>query len=471
MIIGNVMNRISFVAPTLVVLALSLAGCGSIKNPVYGEHGLIRDRSQDYELAESGQRLVIPDHIQARETSDLLVVPQVETTASRSTGRFQVPRPEFFYADPTSDSVNLARLEGERVIFVDEPIADVWNKTLDFWSYHNVRIARTDPRQGIIETDWIRTDGRDYGFVDRWIKRLTLTQMEGPADNKLQVLVRPDPDNYDRTSIRMRHVQFPAGQQPDQIEWDGFQNDIAFQSDMMFELLRYLSRSTAPTTANTLLAMQQQGQASQLGRDSRGNPALRINASPDQAWIMVSQAIEAAGLDVGTQDQELGKFYMTYTTTTPFDDTRKMGFFEWLHSDRGEIKLDTGFITSALGFGDSSSEQETISYSSRGARTSAELAADEDIANDLNDPNNPANQPGYKIWLGGRVIFVFGGGRSGILNADTGQYEHVGRYQVVLNRTRTGVIVSVLTQDEIAAPAVVAEEILWQIRNQLPESI
>ena len=470
MIIGTHMNRIPLLVPTLVVLALSLTGCGSIKNPVYGEHGLIRDRSQDYELAESGQRLVIPENIQARETRDSLVVPQVELTASSSTGRFQVPRPEFFYADPTSDSVNLARLEGERIIFVDEPIADVWNKTLDFWSYHNTRIARTDPRQGIIETDWIRTDGRDYGFVDRWIKRLTLSTLEGPTDNKLQVLVRPDPDNYDRTSIRMRHVQFAAGQQPEQIEWEDTRNDIAYQSDMMFELLRYLSRSTAPTTANTLLAMQQQGQSSQLGRDARGNPALRVNASPDTAWEMLSQAMVNANLDVGTQDQSLGKFYMTYTTTTPFDDTRKMGFFEWLHSDRGEIKIDTGFLTSSLGFGDTAGE-EAISYSSSGARTSAELADNEDIINDLNDPNNPANQPGYKIWLGGRVIYVFGSGRSGVLNAETGQYEHVGRYQVVLNRTRTGVIVTVLTDEEIEAPAVVAEEILWQIRDQLPQAL
>ena len=470
MITGAHMNRIPLLVPTLVVLALSLTGCGSIKNPVYGEHGLIRDRGQDYELAESGQRLLIPENIQARETRDLLVVPQIDMTASRSTGRFQVPRPDFFYADPTSDSVNLARLEGERVIFVDEPIADVWNKTLNFWSHHNIRVARTDPRQGIIETDWIRTDGREYGFVDRWIKRLTLTPMDGPTDNKLQVLVRPDPDDYDRTSIRMRHVQFAAGQQPEQVQWNGFQIDVAYQSDMMFELLRYLSRSTAPTTANTLLAMQQQGQASQLGRDSRGNPALRINASPDSAWELVAQAIIDADLDLGSQDQSLGKFYMTYTTTTPFDDTRNVGFFEWLTSDREEIKLDTSFISSALGLNDST-EEGGIVYSSRGARTSAELASDEGVASNLNDPNNPANQSGYKIWLGGRVIFVFGGGRTGALNAATGQYEHVGRYQVALNRTRTGVIVTVLTDEEIVAPAVVAEEILWQIRDQLPQAL
>lgn len=453
---------------TLVVL-ISLSGCGSFKNPIYGEHGLIRDRTQDYELAEPRQRLKIPEHIQARETRDRLAVPQLEATASRSNERFQTPRPDFFYANPTSESVRLARVEGERIIFVDEPIADVWGKTLDFWNYHGIEISSADPRQGIIETQWIRTDGREYRFIDRWIKRLTLTPMDGPTDNKLQVLVRPDPDDYNRTSIRMRHVQFPAGQQPENIEWNGFQNDIAYQNDMMFELLRYLSRSTAPTTVNTLLAMQQQGPASQLGRDGRGNPALRINSSPDQAWELVSQAIDNAGFDVGTRDRYLGRFYFTHISTTPASDSRRRGFFEWLFSDREDIKLNTGFISSALGV-DNSSEQGSISYSSKEVALLPSPNED-DAHNDLNDPSNPANQEGYKIWLGGRVIYVFGSGRSGVLNNATGEFEHLGRYQLDLSRTRTGVILSVLTEEGIAAPAVVAEEILWKIKEQLPQSI
>lgn len=457
----------------LAGLALWLAGCGMVeKNPIYGEHGVIRDRSQDYELAEGGTRLQIPEHINARETREQLVVPDMGYTATRSEGRFRVPRPEFFYAEPGSDSVNLRRVDGERVIVVDEPIADVWLKMIDFWEYNGVRVARTDPRMGTIETDWIRTDGREYSFVDRWIKRLTLRPLDGPADNKLRVSVRPDPDDYQRTAIRMKHFQTPAGQRPETIDWDNRVQDISYETDMMFEMLRYLSRATARPTTQSLLALEAERRARpQLGRDSRGNPALRITTHADQAWEMMDTALTAADLDVGTRDQQAGIFYMTYTTTTPFEDNTKMGFFEWLHSDRGEIKLDTSILTSALGFDGSDAGAEAISYSSRGARTAAELAEDAELAADLNDPNNLANQEGYKIWFAGRVIYVFGSGRKGIFNTESGEYEHVGRYQLHLNRTRSGVLVTVRTDEGVEAPAIIAEEILWQVKDHLPDSI
>ncbi|QEW08590.1 outer membrane protein assembly factor BamC [Nitrincola iocasae] len=465
------MNVTQIFALPLMAVVLVLTGCGSVKNPVYGEHGIIRDRSQDYELAEAGQRLEIPANIQARETREQLVVPDVGTTATRIQGRFRAPRPEFFYADPGSDLVNLQRLDGERIIMVDEPIADVWTKVIDFWDYNGVRVARTDPRQGVIETDWIRTEGEDYNIVDRWMRRLTLQTIDGPAENKLRVTVRPDPDNYERTSIRMKHVQYPSGQEPEMVNWDRGVPDISYQSDMMFEMLRYFSRASEPTTARTLLAMEQQraGRA-ELGRDSRGNPALRVNAPADRAWGLIDAAFDKAELDVGTRDQQAGIFYMTYTTTTQVEDTSRKGFFDWLFSDREDITIDTSFLSSAIG-GQSDDDEEEINYSSRGTLTSAELAEQGEVLTDLNDPNNPANREGYKIWFGGRVIYVFGGSGRGVFNNNTGEYEHVGRYQVNLNRTRSGVMVTVLTEEGIAAPAVVAEEILWQIKDQLPQTL
>ncbi|WP_235263531.1 hypothetical protein [Nitrincola sp. A-D6] len=185
--------------------------------------------------------------------------------------------------------------------------------------------------------------------------------------------------------------------------------------------------------------------------------------------MLINEALDKADVDVGTRDQQAGIFYMTYTTTTPVEDTSRQGFFDWLFSDREEIKLDTSFINSALGLESDAAEQNM--YSSRGTLTSAEQAGDEEVQADLNDPNNPANQDGYKIWLGGRVIFVFGGSGRGVFNNNTGEFEHVGRYQLNLSRTRSGVMVTVLTDEGIAAPAVVAEEILWQIKDQLPQTL
>lgn len=455
--------------PLALAISVALTGCSMVENnPIYGDNGVIRDRSQDYELARKSERLQLPPHLRAKEMQEQLVVPDVGATAISSEGEFEVPRPEFFYAESGSDSVNFRRIEGEKVILVDEPIAEVWLKAQDFWAFNDIDISRFDPRQGVMETDWIVLDGRDYSFVDLWVKRLTLQDVEGPTRNKLRMTLRPDPENYGRTAVRLKHVQYPETAEVTDIDWDRQARDVGYKSDMMFELLRYLSKAGSQQTANSLLALQQQtADRPLLGRDSRGNPVLKISAPIDTAWAQVDAALDAAQVDVGTRDQQTGVFYLTYTTTTPFDDTEKMGFFEWLHSDRGEIKLDTSMISAALG-GDED-DDAGVSYSAVGAQPSSErVDADDELATELSDPNNPANQKGYKIWFGGKVVYVFGSGESGNYNAETGNYEHTGRYQLKMSRTRSGVFLTVHNEDGLEAPAVVAEEILWTVKDQLP---
>ncbi|WP_236014339.1 outer membrane protein assembly factor BamC [Marinobacterium alkalitolerans] len=453
--------------PLAVAVSVALGGCSVVENnPIYGDNGVIRDRSQDYELAQKSERLQLPPHLRAKEMQEQLVVPDAGVTAV-SSDAFEVPRPEFFYAESGSESVNLRRMDGEKVILVDEPIADVWRKARDFWAFNDIDIAYSDPRQGVLETDWIELDGHDYSFIDLWVKRLTLQDVDGPTRNKLRMTVRPDPDDYNRTAIRLSHVQFPLDAKVADVDWQSQSRDVEYKSDMMFEMLRYLSKAGATPSANSLLAMQQKQKARpQLGRDSRGNPVLKISEHADQAWQMVNDALDLAEIDAGTRDQSRGIIYLTYTTTTPFDSTEKMGFFEWLHSDRDEIKLETDFLSNALG-GDSSKDE--ISYSSSGSNVSEAAAGEDVIESDLADPNNPANQPGYKIWFGGKVIYVFGSNKNSSYNAETGNLEHTGRYQLHLNRTRNGVFLSVHTQQGLEAPAIVAEEILWAIKDQLPE--
>ncbi|GGC02574.1 hypothetical protein GCM10011352_30980 [Marinobacterium zhoushanense] len=453
-----------------VGLAAALSGCGALKdNAIYGDNGLVRDRGQDYERAGASERLTLPPGMRARQTQDQLVVPSVGATASARQGDFTVPRPEFFYVEAGTDKVNLKREDGERILVVDEPIADVWVKLQEFWAFNDIDLALVDPRQGVMETDWITVEGDNYGFVDGWIKRLTFQDIEGDSRNKLRISLRPDQDNYERTSIRMQHVKYPLAQEVSSVDWENQSQDVAYKADMMFEMLRYLSKSSEPD-AQSLLAMQNkaQEQSSQLGRDSRGHPVLRLSAPIDQAWDQLASALDEANIDVGTRDQQAGLIYLTYTTSTPVDDTERMGFFEWLHSDREEIRLDTGSLGAAMGFGDGADKQDTISYSSK---TSEDIAASDGelAATDLADPNNLANRKGYKIWLGGKVIYVFGDGDSGVYNSETNAYEHTGRYQLKLNRTRNGVFLSVLTDQGLAAPDLVAEEILWTLKDHLPQ--
>ncbi len=454
----------------LAAAVLSIAGCGSYSNPIYGENGLINDRSQNYEEAKATKRLELPPAIQTRSKTmqDALEIPNAGQTASQRTAEFVVPRPEFFYADAGNGSVNLKRLGDEKVLIVDEPIADVWVQLQDFWRFNNVALAKSAPQEGVMETDWIDTAGEELSFVDSMIKHLTFQDIEGPVSDKLRVSVRPVADDFNRTSISMQHIRVAQDQKEQPVNWTADGADVGYKTDMMFEMLRYLSKST--TNANGSLSMmelkRQHNDRPQMGRDSKGFPALKITVPVDQAWAQINKAIDKTTLDVGTRDQQTGVIYMTYTTSTPFEDTETMGFFEWLHSDRKAITFSSGRIGEILGFGSSEEVTDGPSYSSKQyAVAEGDSAAAEQYT--VDGTSDQANSNGYKIWFAGKVIYVFGSAQDGVYNNESGKYEHVGQYQLHMNRTANGVFLTVKTPDGLSAPAVIADEILWEIKDQI----
>ncbi|MBU2966505.1 outer membrane protein assembly factor BamC [Amphritea sp. 2_MG-2023] len=443
----------------LAAAVLSIAGCGSYSNPIYGENGIINDRSQNYEEAQATKRLELPPSIKARSKSmqDALDVPSAGQTASQRSGSFSVPRPEFFYADAGSGSVNLKREDGEKVLVVDEPIGDVWVQLQDFWRFNNIGLAKSAPQEGVIETDWIDVDAKELSFVDSMIKRLTFQDIEGPTSDKLRVSVRPVADDFNRTSISMQHVRVAQDQKDQPVSWTDDATDVGYKTDMMFEMLRYLSKSSSNSESMSMLELRrQQNNLPQMGRDSKGFPALKITVPVDQAWAQITQAIDKTDLDVGTRDQQAGIIYMTYTTSTPVEDTEKMGFFEWLHSDRDEITFDSG-LGRALGF-DDEDDDNAPSYSARKVEGGKEA---------IDESDDLANRKGFKIWLGGKVLYIFEDDQDAVYNDESGKYEHVGQYQLHMNRTANGVFLTVKTPDGYSAPAVVADEILWQIKEKI----
>lgn len=454
---------------SLSVVSLFMTGCGMLDdNPIYGENGIVRDRSQDYELAETSQRLEVPEHLKAKQTEESLSIPEVSNVATSRAGDFIVPRPEFFYAESGSESVSLKRENGDKVIVVDEGITNVWVKLQEFWQFNGIDIVKSDPRQGVMETQWITHEAKELSFVDAWVKRLTFQDIPGPTKDKLQVSLKPVDGDPTRTAVAMQHIRFAEGDEQTEVDWSEQARGVSYKSDMMFEMLRYLGKATGDRSAQTLVAFQEQRRlGTQLGRDSRGNAVLKLDTDIESAWNEISAAVDKADMDVGTRDPEAGYFYMTYTTSTPFENQEEMGFFEWLHSDRGPITLDTSSISAAFG---ADEDTDGISYTSGKTAARFQNTEDKTAAGTLNDPQDEANKKGYKIWFAGKPIYVFGEGDSGVYNANSGKFEHTGQYQLKLIRTRTGVYLSVLTAEGVAAPAVIGEEILWEIKEQLPRS-
>ncbi len=445
---------------TLCVLSaaapLILAGCSSVSdNALYGKNGVIRDRAQDYEDAQRVPRIKVPEHLDDEAIRDVLIVPEVGTVASRSSEDFKVPRPDFFYAEAGNEVVNLARKGQEKLIVVEEPLPQVWQKVGDFWADHGIDVEIADPARGLMETTWISDDIEEPGFFTTILKKATFQTIDGPTRDKLRVKLAAT-DNRGQTSINMQHLR-TSENETSAPDWSKGSRDVGYKSEMMYELLLYLSKATTTTTALALQQRKERGTTpALLGRDSNGNPVLKLTTDVERAWSWLGSAMTTAQMDVGSSDRDLGKYYITYTSRTPLSPDERSAFdrfVEWLNEEPEEIKISTDFLSDS--FGVKGKDGKVVRYS---ARPEGEV-----------DPNDLSQKEGYKIWVGGKVIYVFESGDGNLTrNEETGELEHTGRYQITLNRHRTGVYVSVLTDEEENAPSLIAEEILWNIKDSLP---
>ena len=154
--------------PAVASILVLMSGCGVLTNNdlIGGEDAVLRDRAQDYEASEVAKGLVIPGHLDSDKIKELLVVPEIGIAASTSDKTFEIPRPDFFVAEAGNDKVNLARDGQDRLIIVNEPLTQVWDKLQAFFRTNNQQIVVTDPDQGLMETAWIDSGEEKPGFSD-----------------------------------------------------------------------------------------------------------------------------------------------------------------------------------------------------------------------------------------------------------------------------------------------------------------
>ncbi|MEH6445805.1 MAG: outer membrane protein assembly factor BamC, partial [Oceanospirillaceae bacterium] len=319
------------------------------------------------------------------------------------------------------------------------------------------------PKQGTIESDWIVVKADQIGVVDSWLKKLTFQNIKGDNKNKIQIKLTTDKKNLGRTIISMAHVRYSVDQQVDKVNWASEANNISYKTDMLYELLRFMSKTTSSAQSNTLLASNfkrsQRVGAVLFGRNANGKPALKISGSLDNTWSLVANSLDANQIDVGTQDRATSTFYLTFTSLTPLQKNDQ-SFLDWLHGDRGPITL------SSFGFSDeaNAASDKNISYSSKGQTESNEELA-------FTDPNHPANQAGFKVWLAGKVIYNFNRGfNKGFFNADTNMYQTTAGYQLKLTHRGAATFITVMDKQGKEAATIPAEELLWRIKDSIPRS-
>lgn len=443
-----------------------LAGCGSNQQKEKAnQQGFFQDKLTKYQQSQVLPPLQVPQHLQATTSNleNIYPVTNVDKTGSKSEQYSRAPRPAFFYAEVGNDEVYMNRADGEKYISVADAPAQVWPRMLQYFEYNGIKLDKKDPADGVMETQWLVRDDNAPGFVDNLLSYIYLTSDQRNAD-KLRVELRPIDGG--RTEIRVKHYavnikEYESGKAV--ADWSKPDSTLSYKNQVMYEILSYLSSAKDEQSAISYLDQQRKQKEDHqalMGQNERGYPVLQIQTGMDSAWESLNSALSRANFDVGTRDRDTGIFYLTYTTTLQMQEHKK-GFFEWLHSDKEPITLSSDTIGKILGVS-SDGKKKVVKYSSQ-ANENPDAAISKDDA--------LAQMDGYKIWLGGRVIYVFRKGQDnvGFWDKQSGTYKHTGRYQLRLSRTRQGVLVSVYTDKDTLATPEVAEEMLWKLKNQMIE--
>lgn len=129
----------SFCRPALVLvpglaLVLALAGCG---------------KTTDYSSIE-------PDQEPARSRADLELPPDLAETSSDTLATSQEAAvAEDVEVLPENNELDVKRNDEEGWLEVDAPADQVWRRLVAHWGALGVDLAVSNPREGIMETDWV----------------------------------------------------------------------------------------------------------------------------------------------------------------------------------------------------------------------------------------------------------------------------------------------------------------------------
>ncbi len=438
----------------LFLATIVLTSCSG--NPLVSKDGdsILRNKSLDYATSKVIDRIVVPQGLNDDQVqNDLLTIPAAQLVG-QSTGIESAPRPDFVFAEAGSGSAYFTGGANLKRISVAGSLTKVQGQVAQFWSNQGITID-TISGPKVIETEWfsLSKKGPADDFVSRWIRSLTKSD-DNIAYGRVKVELNETLKN--RIELSLYFLQFTQLEieQKKPVDWQEAGRALANESEITFELLRYLSHTAQVAQKTDEASLQYR--APLLGKDQYGQPLVQLGVTYNKALPLVIAAMSS--FDVGSYDETAQKVYFTHTShlrTFQETSTNAGGVWSWFKGLHGGSTRKPG-VTINLALLGGNEAEATISdrpiYSS-----DPNLAKEEESL---------ADKKGFKVWLGGEVIYVFEDKDQGD-TSDTGEYTFVGQFQLSFEETLTSVYLQVLDNQGQPAAKVYAEEILWDLQQQL----
>ena len=311
---------------TLALIISGTSGCGWL----WGDDGYFRDRGSDYLQAHQVPPMQAPAGASLRPIEPLLPIPQ-QVADSRSTGEYEVPRPQRLLIAEEAGEFSLQTSEDARWLVAMRAPSQVWAAARQFFTDNGFQIDEERPQTGEFITAWQTRDQ----LAPVLVRNL------GLSDGETRVRVRIEPGvQRDTSEIYLVSVQRPAGTSAD-VAWPNAPVNAELDRVLLDELHAGLNRSTEQGGSASLLAEREYDAPSRvtLSEAGSGSPVLQLDTDFNRAWSSVGRALQASDILVEDLDRSLGVYYINLAEGAANPDD-KPGFFSHLFGgapDREEL--------------------------------------------------------------------------------------------------------------------------------------
>lgn len=289
---------------TVLVLSAFLGGCSWIS--WFG-----KSDEQTRLENESSAPTQIPAELDQPQFVDLMPIPNVDDYRGLSGMPMEVGLPQALSTSFGVDQIIIRRLGEQRWVFVDLPPATIWPQVVLFWEENHLPVAKLDPRNGSLETEWLLgSTGTADEIYDSLLRGEDFRMGQALKQYKFRAKVEAGVRSGS-TELFVEQLERNIGTTTE--AWDGESDNPELEARVMSAIAYFLGDRTAEGPTVSLLAAGLRESKATLVTE-RDGLVLKYRLDFDRAWATVGAALENARVDVEDLDRTSAVYYVKYSS-------------------------------------------------------------------------------------------------------------------------------------------------------------
>jgi outer membrane protein assembly factor BamC len=295
----------------LLCLLMPITGCGYL----FGDAGVFRDVSGDYQEAQELPIIAVPDGKRSDSLDEIYAIPPI--TAERDLNSSdEIPRPTPLLAANVDQMVRIQRLGVDSWALIAIPPGQLWPQVRSFLSAASIPIGRVEASAGIIESTYVELE--DQERPSRFRFRVEQGVQRGNSELHVLQMFRTADDEV----------------------WPAVSDDQELEAEMLQGVAQFVANSadTAPVSMMAEQSISATGRVTLVDED--GAYFMRLELPFDRAWASLSRALELSGFEITDRDRSSNVYYVKYVGESEVEEDS--GWFSWFGGDDEEEHPLTG---------------------------------------------------------------------------------------------------------------------------------